>query len=183
MVAGDSFNTALASHQAQTQYYQFMASLINSSCKSVVVIAGNHDSASLISAPQEIFKYLNIYVVGDPEFNSDNQVIEIKDGRGIPGAIIGAVPFLRDRDVCRVNEFGTVAEMRRELIDGLKHYYSKVYQAAVEKRGNRELPIVLTGHLFAAGTELSDKEGEGYVVGTQDSVPTEVFPEDAAYIE
>lgn len=49
LVAGDVFDTSTPSNRAQELYYRFLCRVATSSCRHVVVIAGNHDSPSFLN--------------------------------------------------------------------------------------------------------------------------------------
>jgi len=54
LVAGDVFDTSAPSNRAQELYYRFLCRIAASSCRHVVVTAGNHDSPSFLNAPREL---------------------------------------------------------------------------------------------------------------------------------
>ena len=64
LVAGDVFDTSAPSNRAQELYYRFLCRVATSSCRHVIVVAGNHDSPSFLNAPKELLKALNVHVVG-----------------------------------------------------------------------------------------------------------------------
>ena len=64
LVAGDVFDTSAPSNRAQELYYRFLCRVAASSCRHVVVVAGNHDSPSFLNAPKELLKALDVHVVG-----------------------------------------------------------------------------------------------------------------------
>ena len=75
IVAGDVFDTSAPSHFAQKLYYQFLCQVAASSCRHVVVIAGNHDSPSFINAPQDLLAALNVHVIGQACENLADEVL------------------------------------------------------------------------------------------------------------
>ncbi|MCD8339127.1 MAG: exonuclease subunit SbcD, partial [Burkholderiales bacterium] len=183
IVAGDIFDTTTPTNQAKEQYYRFIGSLVGSPCRSVVVIAGNHDSPSLITAPKEVLKYLNVHVVGTASPTLENEVLEVQDENGNLGGIIGVVPFIRERDIYRSREEDAATERAPLVTDAIRNHYHNVYEEAAGRRGDRHIPIVLTGHLFAAGTYVADdEEREGYIVGNLGQQPLDVFPKEADYV-
>jgi exonuclease SbcD len=64
LVAGDVFDTSAPSNRAQELYYRFLCRVAASSCRHIVVVAGNHDSPSFLNAPNELLKALDVHVVG-----------------------------------------------------------------------------------------------------------------------
>ncbi|NLE26621.1 MAG: exonuclease subunit SbcD, partial [Clostridiaceae bacterium] len=75
LVAGDIFDTTTPSNRAQKLYYQFLHRVAQSSCRHVVITAGNHDSPSFLNAPRELLRYLQVYIVGSMEENPDDEVL------------------------------------------------------------------------------------------------------------
>ncbi|MDD3195862.1 MAG: exonuclease subunit SbcD, partial [Paludibacter sp.] len=63
LVAGDVFDTTTPGNRVQEMYSQFLSRVKTTNCRHVVVIAGNHDSPTLLNAPANLLKSLNIHVV------------------------------------------------------------------------------------------------------------------------
>ena len=64
IIAGDVFDSGVPSNRASELYYRFLADARTSGVRSVIVVAGNHDSASFLEAPENILKFLAVTVVG-----------------------------------------------------------------------------------------------------------------------
>jgi len=208
VIAGDIFDVVNPSNIAKTQYYKFLASLLTTKCSNVVVIGGNHDSGSLLDAPAEILEALNIKVVGSINNRSiDDLVVELKNGDGQAIGFCCAVPFMRDMELEQFYK-SSVGDGAGESSDGdedgandedlLKHLYADVYRRAVELRGNRDIPIIATGHLYASNLSGRDSEsvesgtaenvanaiddGVREVVGTLGNVDISTFPSELDYV-
>lgn len=203
VIAGDIFDVVNPSNIAKTQYYKFLASLLTTKCSNVVVIGGNHDSGSLLDAPAEILEALNIKVVGSINNRSiDDLVIELKNGDGQAIGICCAVPFMRNLELEQFykSSAGDSAggENGANDEDLLKHLYADVYRRAVELRGDRNIPIIATGHLYASNLSGRDSEsvesgtaenvansiddGVREVVGTLGNVDVSTFPSELDYV-
>lgn len=98
IVAGDIFDTTTPSNTGQRLYYQFLKNVSVTSCRHVVIIGGNHDSPSLLEAPRELLKVLQVRVVASVPENREDQVLLLKNNTGECELIVCAVPYLRDRD-------------------------------------------------------------------------------------
>ena len=179
LVAGDVFDTSSPSNRAQELYYRFLCRVSTSSCRHVVVVAGNHDSPSFLNAPRELLKALNVYVVGDASSNPEDEVFVLHNEQGVPELIVCAVPYLRDRNI-RVAEAGeSIEDKERKLIDGIRTHYAAVAALAEHKREEigADIPIVATGHLFTAGGQTVDGDGvRELYVGSMAHVTAGVFP-------
>ena len=162
VIAGDIFDVVNPSNVAKTQYFCFLASLLKTNCTNVVVVGGNHDSGTLLDAPAGILEALNIKVVGS--INSRNvkdMVVELKDGDGNAIGICCAVSFMRNLELEQFYKNATEASDE----DLLKLLYADVYRCAVELRGNRNIPIIATGHLYASNLSGRDSEESSAGVG------------------
>ena len=177
VIAGDVFDVVNPSNIAKKQYYRFLASLLQTKCSNVVVIGGNHDSGSLLDAPAEILEALNIKVVGSINNRSiEDLVVELKNSDGQVIGICCAVPFMRDMELEQFYKSSAGGSSGNENGDEdgandkdlLKRLYADVYRRAVELRGERNIPVVATGHLFAAN--LSGRDSESVESGTAENV-------------
>ena len=184
LVAGDVFDTT-PSNRAQGLYYRFLCRVAASSCRHVVVVAGNHDSPSFINAPSELLKVLDIHVIGSPSDPPDNEVLVLADPQGAPELIVCAVPYLRDRDIRSAEPGETIEDKERKLIDGIRGHYAKVAAVAEAKRAELGggVPIVATGHLFTAGGKTVDGDGvRDLYVGSLAHVTAGIFPDNLDYL-
>ena len=184
LVAGDVFDSSAPSNRAQELYYRFLCRVTASSCRHVVVVAGNHDSPSFLDAPKELLKALDVHVVGSASDPRD-EVLVLRDAQGAPELIVCAVPYLRDRDI-RLSEAGeSVEDKERKLIEGIRSHYATVAELAELKRRTlgAGIPVVATGHLFTAGGQTADGDGvRELYVGSLARVAAEIFPESFDYV-
>ncbi len=185
LVAGDVFDTSAPSNRAQELYYRFLCRVAASSCRHVIVVAGNHDSPSFLNAPKELLKALDVHVVGNKTENLEDEVLVLRNKYDVPELIVCAVPYLRDRDI-RVAEAGeSVEDKERKLIDGIRTHYAAVAALAEQKRKElgADIPIIGTGHLFAAGGQTTDGDGvRELYVGSLAHVTAGIFPPSFDYL-
>jgi len=179
LVAGDVFDTSAPSNRAQELYYRFLCRVAASSCRHIVVVAGNHDSPSFLNAPKELLKALDVHVVGSSTASPEDEVLVLRNDQDTPELIVCAVPYLRDRDI-RVAEAGeSVEDKERKLIEGIRTHYAAVAALAEQKREElgADIPIVGTGHLFTAGGQTVDGDGvRELYVGSLAHVTAGIFP-------
>ena len=119
LVAGDVFDTSTPSNRSQALYYRFLCRVAGSSCRHVVVIAGNHDSPSFLNAPKALLRALNVHVVGAVTQRLEDEVLLLCHTDGTPELIVCAVPYLRDRDIRRTEAGESVEDKGRKLIAGM----------------------------------------------------------------
>ena len=179
LVAGDIFDTSAPSNRAQELYYRFLCRVAASSCRHVVVVAGNHDSPSFLNAPKELLKALDVHVIGSASEAPEDEVLVLCNEQDAPELIVCAVPYLRDRDI-RVAEAGeSVEDKEQKLIDGIRNHYATVAALAEQKRKElgTDIPIVAMGHLFTAGGHTVDGDGvRELYVGSLAHVTAGIFP-------
>ncbi len=188
VVSGDIFDSSVPGSGNQALYYRFLASLVPTCCRNVVVVAGNHDSPSLLSASGDLLRLLNIHVVGTAPDNPEDAVITLHDAAGSPMAVVAAVPYLREGDV-RLGQAGEDAEMKADrFAAGIAGYYdracthlARVRQDAVALAGGRNVPAIVTGHLYVIGNQMSETEHRLYV-GDLGGVDRGIFPDWVDYV-
>lgn len=190
LVAGDIFDTSTPNNQAQKLYYRFLCRVADSSCRHIVIIAGNHDSPSFLNAPKELLQALNVYVIGAITEHPEDEVIVLNNENDEPEAIVCAVPYLRDKDIRTVEPGESVADKNAKLIAGVRNHYAAVCAIAVrrqrefkEKGLNPDIPIIALGHIFTAGGKtIADDGVRELYVGSLAHVGKDVFPESIDYL-
>lgn len=185
LVAGDIFDTSTPSNRAQELYYQFLGCVAASSCRHVVLIAGNHDSPSFLNAPRELLKALHVHVIGSIPEKREDEVLLLRRADGSPELIVCAVPYLRDRDIRSAEAGESVEEKERKLVEGIRHHYAEVIARAEQKRAElgAELPIISMGHLFTAGGQTVDGDGvRELYVGSLAHLSSGIFPDNLDYL-
>ncbi len=185
LVAGDVFHTTTPSNRAQQLYYDFLCRVAASSCRHLVVTAGNHDSPTFLSAPRELLRSLNIHVVASLPDTPAEEVLVLKDRAGETEAIICAVPFLRDREIRTAKAGQNMDDRERDLIQGIRQHYSEVCAVAEEERNKlvQPVPIIGMGHLFTAGGSTVEGDGvRNLYVGSLACVKADAFPASLDYL-
>jgi exonuclease SbcD len=178
LVSGDVFDTGTPSNQSLEMYYSFLVKLKATTCKSVIITGGNHDSPGTLNAPKFLLDALAIKVVGKATEDIEEEVFEIEVNN--EKVIIGAVPFLRDGDIRRA----VAGESFDELTDKYKNALINHYQDIAEQCqliNTSNVPVIAMGHLFATGGSISDSEQNIYV-GTLGHIGAEDFPSYFDYI-
>lgn len=185
LVAGDIFDTSTPSNRAQQLYYQFLYCIASSSCRHVIVIAGNHDSPSFLDAPKALLRALDVHVIGAVSDNLEDEVIVLKNPKGNPELIVCAVPYLRDRAIRTLEAGESIDDKERKIVKGIRTHYEDVCELAEQKRHalGIDIPIVAMGHLFTAGGETVDGDGvRELYVGSLAHVTAGIFPTCVDYL-
>ena len=185
LVAGDVFDSTTPSNTSQRQYYSFLHNVSQTCCRHVVIIGGNHDSPSLLNAPRQLLQHLNVFIVGSYTGDLSDEVIVLRNLDNQPEAIICAVPFLRDRDVRQADNYESIEDKARKLIQGISDHYHEVVDIALCLRNDLEanIPIIAMGHLFTAGGRVAeDGELRDLYVGSLAHVHSTAFPDSIDYL-
>ncbi|THH40576.1 exonuclease SbcCD subunit D C-terminal domain-containing protein [Neolewinella litorea] len=160
IIAGDVFDVTNPSNQAKELYYEFLARLVKTRCASAVIVGGNHDSASLLDAPRGLLKALQLHVVGSAHTEAHDRVLKIRCGE--EEVLVAAVPYLRERDL-RTARFGEGSTDRLQALrEGIRRHFTEIAEAAETLRSDPSVPLIATGHLFAAGA-TDDDEKKSYI--------------------
>ena len=179
LVAGDIFDNGTPSNRALELYYRFLCRVAGAGCRHVVVTAGNHDSPSLLNAPREVLRHLNVHVFGCMAEAAADELVVLHAADGRPELIVCAVPYLRDRDIRRAEAGETFEDKGRKLVEGIRDHYRQVGEAATSRRSELggNLPIVAMGHLFTSGGQTIEGDGvRELYVGNLGQVRADVFP-------
>lgn len=180
ILAGDVFDTDSPPNYARKLYYDFLKKLVGTCCQNIVVVAGNHDSPNMLDAAKELFKLLNVHVVGHISENRAEQIIPIYNKEEELKAIVAAVPYLRDRDI-RKSIAGESLEQRVEsLRKGIEGHYQEILTEVLPYK-EKKLPIVVTGHLYVAGGERGERQNTIHI-GSLDVIDASSFPSDFSYV-
>jgi exonuclease SbcD len=185
LVAGDVFDTTTPGSRAQGLYYRFLHRLAGSGCRHVVIIGGNHDSPSLLEAPRELLRQLDIHVIGMIDDQPDKELLLLKDTNGRPELVGCAVPFLRDRDIRSASAAETLEEKARQLREGIHNHYRQICDKAEQVRQeiDPDLPLVAMGHLFVAGGRTQEGDGVRELsIGGLDRIEGSSFPDSIDYL-
>ena len=185
LVTGDIFDNATPSTRSQTLYYQFLTAASAAGCRYIIITAGNHDSPAFLEAPQEILAALNIHVVGTVGEDRPGSTFLLSAPNGKPDLIVAAVPYIRDRDIRRSAPGASIQERATRMREGVRSLYRDAWDAAcaLQPTAGPTVPVIITGHLFAAGGTTIDGDGvRDRIAGCIERVGADIFAEEAAYV-
>ena len=193
IVAGDIFDSANPSAAAQTQLYELLVKARTQlPTLNIVLIGGNHDSASRLDAPSSILNALGVTVVGglvreDGAINWDRLLVPLTNATGDIKVWCGAMPFLRNADLPTAKDGSGMEPMQpgeqddEPLISGVKALYAQLF-GELQAKATQDEALILTGHCYMVNGCVSELSERKILGGNQHALPVELFPEDIAYV-
>ena len=201
-VAGDVFDAASPSAEAQAQYFGFLADARRRNPRlDIVVVGGNHDAPARLDAARAVLDALRVHVVGglprrDEGWDLDRLFVPLTNASGTLEAILISVPYLRPKDLPRsLEEARTYARVEphpepvappaRDLDVRIAEGYAWTYRAlceAAERLRPEGGALLATGHAYVAGGRLSEGSERQIQQGNQQALPPSVFPETLSYV-
>jgi DNA repair protein SbcD/Mre11 len=177
LIAGDVFDQASPSADAQRLYYRFLGQArLRCPHLTIIVIAGNHDSPGRIDAPHPVLQSLGVHVLGHYRQHglpSERVRIALRRVDGSIGAWVLAIPFLRPNDLPRRSPDA--------YLDGVAAVYREAVDAALVER-QPDQALIGMGHLHVQGGKLSELSERKLVIGGQEALDASIFPTELAYV-
>ena len=209
LIAGDIFDNPNPSADSQKIYYHFLREVTAQNPNlQIVIIAGNHDSAARLEAPNPLLQEMNITVKGvikrsaeDGEIDFNDLIVPLRKN-GEVAALCLAVPYLRQGDYPASETYAA----------GVKAMYQKLYEhvansTATVRTNNldsnnqidsdqttnnkinsnlpkeyRNFPVIAMGHLQATGSEISENDrSEKAIIGGLEAVSPDAFSQETLY--
>lgn len=177
LVSGDVFDTANPPTESRALYYSTLKRLSALQVQ-VIVTGGNHDSPSMLNAPKELLELLRIRVIGELPADLKEALIPLGPPEA-PVAVVAAIPFVRDNALRQITPGLNPTERQEAIRTGLHELFHAAGAAC--KTHFPDLPALAMGHLYAAGTQLSESERE-IQVGNLAGVEPKTFPEHFRYV-
>lgn len=150
LVSGDIFHTAAPSNAAVNMYVDAMLD-IHKACPgmAIIVIAGNHDSASRLDSDKRLWRLANVNVLGGIARNHDGfadlerHVVKVGDK-----GIVAAVPFAYPNSFPKVEQAEVERGQRQQA-------YFQALLDLVNASNAGNVPVVLMAHLAVANSDLT----------------------------
>ena len=170
LVAGDIFDSPNPSALSQRLYYSFLRDITSENPElQIIIIAGNHDSAARLEAPNPLLEGLNVTVRGavkrdaNGEIDYNHLIVPL-----IKGGYCLAVPYLRQGDY--------------PVSDTYAAGVQKMYETLTAQLPNDGLPVIAMGHLQATGSEISDDDrAERTTIGGLETISPIAFANRIVY--
>jgi len=162
LVSGDVFDAANPPQDAVALYFDFLKRLADLKTVKAVITGGNHDSASHLNAPRELLRRFEVHVFG----HAGDNIVDLG------GAVVAAVPFLRERDLRQAAAGETITAVHEQLRAAIRAHYAAQLAACREIANGR--PVIAMGHLTVLGATTSDSERDIHI-GNLGSVGADIF--------
>ena len=184
VVAGDVFDSMHPSAEAQGLYYGFLARVGAAGVRDVVVVGGNHDSASRLDAPRALLEAVHVHVVGGlpvADDRLDRMIAPLRPRESnSPAAVCLAVPYTHEyRLGIRTSDLD-----RNQTRAAFKEAFSELYSDVADHAQAQYpgLPLIATGHLtMGFGAKQDDYPLEIHQMGAIDSLPTDILNPNIRY--
>ncbi|PCJ19544.1 MAG: hypothetical protein COB02_07300 [Candidatus Cloacimonadota bacterium] len=151
IVAGDIFDTANPNREAEKLYYNFLKDIVLLNFCKVIIIGGNHDSASHLNAPKILLQSLNIHIYGELSEKLEDMILDCSTNQ--QALHIACIPFLKDSDIRKESSDDSYHAIEKKVRSGITNIYKKTSELMPNNSIN-----IATGHLFALGSQLGDSE-------------------------
>jgi len=162
LVSGDVFDAANPPQDAIALYFDFLKRLADLKTVKAVITGGNHDSASHLNAPRELLKRFDVHVFG----HAGDNVIDLG------GAVVAAVPFLRERDLRQATAGETITTVHEQVRAAIRAHYATQLAACRAIANGR--PVIAMGHLTVLGATTSDSERDIHI-GNLGAIGADLF--------
>ncbi len=172
LVSGDVFDVANPSSESRRIYFELLRELMICKCK-VIVTGGNHDSPSVLEAPRELLKHLDIFVTGSLPDDFSQMLVPIKDREGQVQVVVACVPFLRDADLRQYNREEGYEDRAEAVRKGIASVFHQTADICKERFPG--IPAIAMGHLYVQGGVVSESERD-IQIGNQAGLETRYLP-------
>ena len=177
IVAGDLFETASPSAEAESLVYRTLLRLLDTGAH-VAVISGNHDNARRLHAVAPVFEALGrIHLVTEPTRPDDGGVVRLSMRAG-EEVRLAMLPFVSQRGVVRAKDLmeaaayentQAYAERMRLLIEALTAGFGA------------DTVNILAAHAFVYGGQLGGGERTAHFIDDY-AISAQSFPVEAGYV-
>lgn len=176
IVAGDLFDTAAPSPEAQGIVYDTLLALAAGGTE-VVVIAGNHDNARALAVLGPLFARSGVRIVGEPVRPADGGLHRFTARDGAP-VNVALLPFVSKRGIVRAEQLmaGAAFEQAQLYSQRMHGLIGALCQPFVADAVN-----VLVGHAFVHGGATGGGERAAHLV-EEYAVLAPSFPATAGYV-
>ncbi|MBQ4269731.1 MAG: exonuclease subunit SbcD [Clostridia bacterium] len=174
LIAGDVFDTYTPSADAERLFFKAVKKLAGTD-RAVLMISGNHDDGTRLSASIPVAEECGVYIVGNERLplavNSDRKVRPIESGKGYSifeneggeRVFVSTLPYPNE------------ARFKEEKSDLSYLELIQKWIAECEAGNEKKYPSVFMSHLFVLGGVVSESEREIGLGGAR-ALPVNALP-------
>ncbi len=176
LVAGDLFETAAPTPEAEVIVYEALLALAATGAD-VVAVAGNHDNAQRITAVAPFASLGRVHLLGGVARPSDGGVVRVTTAGG-EEAQVALLPFVSQRGILRADDLMGLDPDQRS-----PRYADRVARIIAQLCAGFAADTVnlVLAHAFVAGGALGGGERSAHTIFDY-SVPATVFPMSSQYV-
>ena len=177
LVAGDLFETAAPSAEAEKIVYRALLKLAGTGAE-VAVIAGNHDSGRKLEAVAPVFEAAGrVHVVSRPLGPDKGGVLRLQTSSG-EDVRLAMLPFVSQRGIVRAKDL-----MDSKAYENAQHYAERMRLVIEALAGGFESDTVniLMAHAFVHGGQLGGGERAAHFIDDY-ALSAQAFPAEAGYV-
>ena len=184
VVAGDVFDTGYAAARGPGAVLHVSGAAAATGCHDVVVVGGNHDSPTTLNASRRCCGRCAFTWWAACRPTPPSSAARCRRRRRPARAGGGAVPFLRDRDV----RLAVAGETPDERASPHAPEHCRPLRGAgraatpCARQREQDVPVLATGHLFAAGGEAREGAERDVHIGGLGLIAAEHFPAAFDYV-
>lgn len=175
IVAGDLFDSAAPSAEAERIVYRALLDLADTGAE-VAVIAGNHDNPRRLRAVAPLLRLGQVHVVAEPTRPDDGGVIELRAGDGAD-VRLAMLPFVSKRGIVRSKHL-----MARQAFENVQDYSERL-RLLIERLCEpfrTDTVNLFTTHAFVLGAEAGGGERPAHLV-EEYAITAQSFPVTIGY--
>ncbi len=177
LVAGDVYDSAVPSAQAQKLVIQTLLRLRRAGAE-VVVIAGNHDHGGTFEAYRPLMGEVGITLVGQARPADQGGVVRFRARSGGEDVQVAVIPFLTPRYAVRAAQL--VSQTPSENVRAYDEMIRQVVDSLAAGFGDGTVNLVMS-HLTCIGGAFGGGERSAQSI-FEYSVPAGIFPVSAHYV-
>ena len=176
LVAGDLFETAAPTPEAEVVVYEALLALAATGAQ-VVAVAGNHDNGQRLTAVAPFAALGRVHLLGGVARPSDGGVVQLTTAAG-EHAQIALLPFVSQRGILRADDLMGLDPDQRSprYADRVARIIDQLCAGFSPDTAN-----LVVAHAFVAGGALGGGERSAHTIFDY-SIPATVFPVDAQYV-
>lgn len=183
LICGDIFDHANPNIRSTKMWYRFLRDVTSKNPElQIIIIAGNHDSATRLESPQPLLDDTRIRIIGSVKRDENGVIpmeqfiVPIYNSQKEIAAYCLAIPFLR------LGDFPNIEGESLSYSEGVTKMYQLAHDYAAENL-QTDIPLIAMGHLHAQHAEISDEDKyEREIMGGVQNIPSSAFHPDIQYV-